>query len=117
MTTFLVVIVVVLLAIAVWQLTKIFDISQAGSQNTPKSLVADDRDNKINGYLMFAFLGFIYLTTILSMVYCGKFPLLSNSASEHGPEYDNLMIITLVLIFIVQTITQEMGRESSRERA
>jgi len=108
MTTLLVIIVVVLLAIAVWQLTKIFDISQAGSQNTSKSLVADDRDNKINGYLMFGFVGFIYLTTILSMIYCGKFPLLSNSASEHGPEYDNLMIITLVLIFIVQTITQAL---------
>jgi cytochrome c oxidase subunit 2 len=31
---------------------------------------------------------------------------MSNSASEHGPQIDNLMIISMVLIFIVQTITQ-----------
>jgi cytochrome c oxidase subunit 2 len=32
--------------------------------------------------------------------------LTSNSASEHGPEIDRLMIISMVVIFIVQTITQ-----------
>jgi cytochrome c oxidase subunit 2 len=31
---------------------------------------------------------------------------MSNSASEHGQELDNLMIISMVIIFIVQTITQ-----------
>jgi cytochrome c oxidase subunit 2 len=32
--------------------------------------------------------------------------LLSNAASEHGPQIDNLMIISLIIIFIVQTVTQ-----------
>ena len=36
----------------------------------------------------------------------GDLPLVSNSASEHGPEIDRLMIITMVVIFVVQTITQ-----------
>jgi cytochrome c oxidase subunit 2 len=36
----------------------------------------------------------------------GDLPLMSNSASEHGPGLDNLMIISMVIIFIVQTITQ-----------
>ena len=31
---------------------------------------------------------------------------MSNSASEHGPKLIILMIISMVLIFIVQTITQ-----------
>lgn len=107
MTTLMVLIVVVLLAIALWQLTKIFDLTQVG-RNVDNSQVATDNDNKVNGYLMFAFLGFIYLTTIYCLVYYGHFPLMSDSASEHGPQVDNLMMISMVLIFAVQTITQAL---------
>jgi cytochrome c oxidase subunit II len=107
MTTLLVLIVVVLLAIALWQLTKIFDLTQIG-KTADESHVATDNDNKVNGYLMFAFLGFIYLTTILSVVYCGRFPLVSDSASQHGIELDNLMMISMALIFVVQIITQAL---------
>lgn len=107
MTTLLVLIVVVLLAVALWQLTKIFDLTQVGA-NVNSTQVANDNDNKINGYLMFGFLVFIYLTTIWCLVYYGKFPLIGDSASEHGPQLDNLMVITMVLIFIVQTITQAL---------
>jgi cytochrome c oxidase subunit 2 len=72
------------------------------------SQVANDNDNKVNGYLMFGFLVFIYLTTIWCLAYYGKFPLMSDAASEHGPELDNLMMITMALIFFVQTITQAL---------
>ena len=65
MTTFLILIVVVLLAVALWQLTKIFDLTQVGGGNVNDTQIAGDNDNKVNGFLMFAFLGFIYLTTIL----------------------------------------------------
>ncbi len=107
MTTLLVLIVVVLLAVALWQLTKIFDLTQVGV-NVNDTQVANDNDNKVNGYLMFGFLVFIYLTTIWCLVYYGKFPLISDSASEHGPEHDKLMVITMALIFFVQTITQAL---------
>ncbi|MGL2962938.1 cytochrome c oxidase subunit II [Flavobacterium sp. RSB2_4_14] len=107
MTTLMVLIVVVLLAIALWQLTKIFDLTQVGG-NVNNSQVATDNDNKVNGYLMFGFLGFIYLTTIYCLLNYGHFPLMSDSASEHGPQVDNLMMITMVLIFAVQTITQAL---------
>jgi len=107
MTTLLVLIVVVLLAVALWQLTKIFDLTQVGV-TVNDSQVANDNDNKVNGYLMFGFLVFIYLTTIWCLVYYGKFPLISDSASEHGPELDKLMVITMALIFFVQTITQAL---------
>ena len=107
MTTLLVLIVVVLLAIALWQLTKIFDLTQVGVQ-VNNTQVAGDNDNKVNGYLMFAFLVFIYLTTIYCFLYYGHFPLVSNSASEHGPEVDNLMIISMAIIFIAQTVTQAL---------
>ncbi len=105
MTALLTIIVLVLVAIAIWQMTKIFELSQA---TTDTSEIANDKDNKINGYLMFAFLGFIYLLTIYSVIKWGDLPLLSNSASEHGKDIDRLMIISLVIIFIVQTITQAL---------
>lgn len=106
MTSLLIIAVLVLLGIAIWQLTKIFDLTQLGTASqTDNSEVANDRDNNVNGYLMFAFLGFIYVFTIYSLVEWGHL-VLGTPASEHGPQYDNLMTISLVLIFIVQTITQ-----------
>ncbi|WP_339623280.1 cytochrome c oxidase subunit II [uncultured Winogradskyella sp.] len=103
MTAFLSIIIVLFVAVALWQMVKIFDLAQVGAAN---SQVADDKDNKLQGYLMMAFLVFIYATTIASFWYLGDLPLTSNSASEHGPGIDNLMIISMVVIFIVQTITQ-----------
>lgn len=107
MTTLLVLIVVALLAVALWQLTKIFHLTQVG-KSVNNTQIADDNDNKVNGYLMFAFLIFIYITTIWCLLKYGHFPLIGDSASEHGPQVDNLMVISLVLIFIVQTITQAL---------
>ena len=107
MTTLLVLIVVVLLAVALWQLTKIFDLTQVGG-NVNTTQVANDNDNKVNGYLMFGFLCFIYLTTIFCLWNYSKFPLIGDSASAHGPQIDNLMEISLILIFFVQTITQAL---------
>ncbi|WP_430467348.1 cytochrome c oxidase subunit II [Winogradskyella ouciana] len=103
MTALLTIIIVLFVAVAIWQLVKIFDLAQVDSQSSP---VATDKDNKLNGYLMMGFLAFIYIITILSFWYLGDLPLVSNSASEHGPGLDNLMIISMVIIFIVQTITQ-----------
>jgi len=103
MTALLTIIIVLFVAVAIWQLIKIFDLAQAGANN---SQVATDKDNKLNGYLMLGFLAFIYIITILSFWYLGDLPLMSNSASEHGPEIDNLMAISMVIIFIVQIVTQ-----------
>lgn len=106
MTTLLVLIVLVLVAVAIWQLTKIFDLTQAGSTaNAGTSQVANDKDNNLQGYLMFCFLAFIYILTIYGLIKWGHF-VLGTPASAHGGLVDNLMNITWVLIFIVQTITQ-----------
>ena len=103
MTPLLTIIIVLFVAVAIWQLVKIFDLAKAGSEN---SSIATDKDNRINGYLMMGFLIFIYVITILCFYYLGDLPLMSNSASEHGPEIDNLMGISMVIIFIVQIVTQ-----------
>ena len=104
MTSLLIFLVLALIGIAVWQLTKIFDLTQVGTSKDDSG-VANDYDNKVNGYLMFAFVGFIYLFTIYSLVTWGDL-VLGTPASAHGPEVDNLMNISMALIFFVQTITQ-----------
>ena len=106
MTSLLVIIVLVLLALAFWQLTKIFDLTQVGA-NTNRSQIADDRDNNLHGYLMFGFLAFIYIFTIYGLIRWGGL-VLHTPASAHGGQLDNLMDITWVLIFFVQTITQAL---------
>jgi len=107
MTSILVLLVLVLLSVALWQLTKIFDLTQLGKKSEATQ-IADNNDNKVNGYLMFAFLGFIYSITIFSLVKYGSLPLLNNAASQHGKDVDRLMWISLVLIFTVQIITQAL---------
>jgi len=104
MTSLLVIIVVVLLAVALWQLTKIFDLTQVGTSSSD-SQVASDNDNNIQGYIMFGFLAFIYIFTIYGLLKWGGLAL-HTPASEHGLLVDNLMNITWVLIFLVQFITQ-----------
>ncbi|WP_414000068.1 cytochrome c oxidase subunit II [Flavobacterium sp. W1B] len=104
MTSLLVIIVLVLLAVALWQLTKIFDLTQVGS-NTDCSEIATDKDNNVQGYLMFGFLAFLYIFSIYGLIKWGPL-VLHTPASEHGSDVDYLMNITWVLIFIVQAITQ-----------
>ncbi|MFV8359634.1 cytochrome c oxidase subunit II [Flavobacterium sp. LS1P3] len=104
MTSLLVIIVLVLLAVALWQLTKIFDLTQVGS-NSDSSEIATDNDNNVQGYLMFGFLAFIYIFSIYGLFKWGPL-VLHTPASAHGGEVDNLMNITWILIFIVQAITQ-----------
>ncbi|AUC74291.1 cytochrome c oxidase subunit II [Olleya sp. Bg11-27] len=105
MTTLLSILVLVFIFVAIWQMVKIFDLTQVGKENE-NNQVANDNDNRVNGYLMIGFLIFIYAITIVCFVKWGDLPLMSNSASEHGPGVDSLMIISMVVIFFVQTVTQ-----------
>ena len=104
MTILLTLVVLVLVAISIWQITKIFELSQPKKENTQ---VADDDDNRWNGQLMFAFLIFIYAITLFSFWKWGDV-LLPDASSEHGLEYDNLMWISFAIIFFTQTITQAL---------
>jgi cytochrome c oxidase subunit 2 len=106
MTILLSILAVTLLAISVWQITKIFEISNLGAKKDD-SQVASEKDNDLQGKLMFAFLVFIYLVTIYSFVSYTKV-LLPDSASEHGYTYDKLMLISFLVIFLVQTVTQAL---------
>ena len=104
MTSLLVIIVLALLAVALWQLTKIFDLTQVGS-NPDSSQIATDNDNNTQGYLMFGLLAFIYIFSIYGLLVWGPL-VLHTPASVHGEEVDYLMNVTWSLIFIVQAFTQ-----------
>jgi cytochrome c oxidase subunit 2 len=86
MTSLLVIIVLVLLAVALWQLTKIFDLL-LGWSNSDSSQIATDDDNNVQGYLMFGFLAlYIYFRYMVCLHgdHCSSSP-----ASEHGSDVDN----------------------------
>lgn len=104
MEILLVILVLVLLSIALWQLTKIFDLTQVGEIHDD-SQVANDGDNNTQGYLMFGFLAFLYIFSIYGLIQWGPL-VLHTPASAHGATVDNLMNITWVLIFFVQAVTQ-----------
>jgi cytochrome c oxidase subunit 2 len=104
MTSLLVIIVLGLLAIALWQLIKIFDLTQVGKV-VDGTQIATLNDNKVQGYMMFAFLAFFYVFMIYGLIVWGPL-VLDNPASEHGTDVDFLMNITWILIFVVQFITQ-----------
>lgn len=105
MSTILIIALLIVVGVAIWQMTKIFELTQPLSKES--STIANDKDNKINGYLMFAFLVFLYGLMIFSIAKYGRF-VLRTPASEHGVDYDNLMWISFGIIFIVQFITQAL---------
>lgn len=103
MTAYLVILVIILFGVAVWQINKVFKLLQpAKSEN---SEVATDKDNNTQGYMMLAFVFFIYWILAYCFWKWGNV-LLPVAASEHGLEIDQLMLITMVVIFVVGIITQ-----------
>ena len=104
MTLLLTLTILILTGIALWQITKIFELSQLGRKKDD-SQIATEKDNDLHGKLMFAFLVFIYIVTIYSFWTYSKV-LLPESASAHGPAYDTLLWISFAIILFAQTITQ-----------
>ena len=103
MTIILSLISLILISVAVWQLTKIFELSKPVKSDSTD--IANEKDNDINGKLMFLFLIFLYALTIFSFFKWGDV-LLPESASVHGEKSDTLLWFTFSVIFVVQTITQ-----------
>ena len=103
MTAFLVVLVIILFGVAIWQMSKIFQLAKTKVDST--SEIANDKDNNINGWLMMMFVLFIYGISIVSFWKYGKL-MLPEAASEHGVEVDQLWLITMILIFAVGIFTQ-----------
>src|SRR5690606_29548459 len=105
MTAFLVILVILLFGVSVWQMKRIFQLARI--KPIGYNDIASDNDNNTQGYLMLGFLAFIYILTIVCF-YLWYGTLLPKSGSEHGAKIDNLMLITMILIFIVGILTQAL---------
>ncbi|EDM44274.1 heme/copper-type cytochrome/quinol oxidase, subunit 2 [unidentified eubacterium SCB49] len=104
MTAFLVVLVIILFGVTVWQLNKIFNMSKTADDVENSSEIANLKDNNINGWLMLGLAIFTYVLLIICFWKWGDV-LLPKAASEHGANIDNLMLISMALIFIVGFFT------------
>jgi len=90
------IIIVFFIAVAIWQMVKIFDLAQASANNNQ---VANDKDNKINGYLMLGFFIFIHVITVICFWKYGDLPLMSNINGYHFYSANsNTIFITLVCL-------------------
>jgi len=96
MTAILYVLLAIVIAIAIWQITSIFKL---------KSVIATERDNNIQGILFAVFGVFFYGLMIFSFVQYTSI-LLPDAASIEGEDYDDLYVVTMGLILVVQAITQ-----------
>jgi len=103
MTAYLVILVIILFGVAVWQINKVFKLLQPAQSED--SEVASDKDNNTQGYMMLGFVFFIYWILAYCFWKWGNV-LLPVAASEHGLEIDQLMLVTMVLIFVVGIFTQ-----------
>jgi len=100
--------VVLLMGIAIWQISNIYQLIQ-NKMGIKKddSQIATEKDNDTQGKLMFVFLVFIYAVTIYCFWAYTKV-LLPEAASEHGVPYDRLLWISFAIILFAQTITQAL---------
>ncbi|MDT0293440.1 cytochrome c oxidase subunit II [Mesonia ostreae] len=103
MTVFLIIIVIALLGITLWQMSKILKLSKSHSSEDPS--IATENDNKTQGYMMLGFLIVFNLFMLYNFWEYSRF-YLPEAASAHGVQFDNLMFLSLGIIIFVQFITQ-----------
>ncbi|MGX1023751.1 cytochrome c oxidase subunit II [Psychroflexus sp. MBR-150] len=104
MTAFLIIIVLALLAITFWQISKIYKLSKPSDDD---GAIANDKDNQKQAKIMLVFMVFLYGLMIYSFWNLSKF-YLPEAASDHGSTYDQLMFISIGIIMTVQVITQAL---------
>ncbi|MGM0635546.1 MAG: cytochrome c oxidase subunit II [Bacteroidota bacterium] len=105
MTALLIIIVVALLGVTLWQISKIFQLSKP--VDTVDVEIANDKDNDTQGKIMLVFMAFFYGLMIFSFWKYSKL-YLPEASAEHGADYDRLMFISIGIIMIVQVITQAL---------
>ncbi len=96
MTALLYVILAVVVAVAIWQVASIFNF---------KSVIATERDNNTQG-ILFALFGIFFYGLMIFSFAKYSVVLLPEAASVEGQRIENLYIVTMLLILVVQAITQ-----------
>ncbi|MGB0777045.1 MAG: cytochrome c oxidase subunit II [Flavobacteriaceae bacterium] len=90
------ILVAVAIAVGIWQITKIFNLT---------STVTNAKNNNLQGKLLLGFLIVFYLFMFFTVMKW-KHVFLPDAASEEGVHYDTLWTITMTVIIIVQLVTQ-----------
>lgn len=106
MTGLLTLITVVLGLIAAGQIVRIYELSSALRKDDKETQVTD-KDNNNQGWLMLGFM-LLFLGFVVYNLVAYWDVMLPVSASEHGVDIDNLMAISMVVIFVVFFITQPL---------
>ena len=96
MTALLYVLLAIVIGIAIWQITSILNL---------KSAIATEKDNNTQG-ILFALFGILFYGLMIFSFWKYSVILLPESASLEGEQYDTLYLITMLLILVVQAITQ-----------
>lgn len=96
MTALLYILLAIVIGIALWQIMSIFNL---------KGVIATEKDNNTQGILFVAFGIFFYGLMIFSF-WKYSVILLPESASVEGVRYDNLYLVTMLVILFVQAVTQ-----------
>ncbi len=96
MTALLYVILAIVVAVAIWQVASILNL---------KGAIATEKDNNTQGIIFVLFTIFFYGLMIFSFAKYSVV-LLPESASIEGEQIEMLYVVTMVLILIVQAITQ-----------
>jgi cytochrome c oxidase subunit 2 len=96
MTALLYVLLAIVVAVGIWQITSILNL---------KSSIASEKDNNSQGILFAVFAIFFYGLMVFSFVKYSVV-LLPESASFEGERTDNLYLITMLIILFVQAVTQ-----------
>jgi cytochrome c oxidase subunit 2 len=102
MIALLIIIVAALLGITIWQISKIFKLSQPIESDD--SQIATNKDNEKQGKLFLVFAVFLYGLMFYSFWSLSKFYV--PAASDHAEDYDQLFFISIGLIMFVQVIIQ-----------
>jgi len=102
MIALLIIIVAALLGITIWQISKIFKLSQPIESDD--SQIATNKDNEKQGKLFLVFIVFLYGLMFYSFWSLSKFYV--PAASDHAEDYDQLFFISIGLIMFVQVIIQ-----------
>jgi cytochrome c oxidase subunit 2 len=96
MTALLYVILAIVVGVAIWQVASILNL---------KSAIATEKDNNTQGIIFVLFMIFFYGLMIFSFAEYSRV-LLPESASIEGGQIEMLYMVTMVLILVVQAITQ-----------
>jgi len=102
MITFLVVLVVVLAAIAIAKLSRVYELTSELRENKEEEI--DVKDNKFNGRMMLLFMVFLF-SFFAWQIYKFAPSMLPESASEHGVALDELLNFNWWIIIIVFILT------------